>query len=83
MTALLRTRLESQADIDHLLHAVGGFHDGCIREAHVWAEHYVLPDLRMSCGGDLDTRVRLLVQRQFKAPSAIELLFEQVVTFHL
>jgi hypothetical protein len=33
--------------------------------------------------GDLDTRVRLLIQRQFKAPSAIELLFEQVITFHL
>jgi hypothetical protein len=37
----------------------------------------------MSCTGDLDTRVRLLIQRQFRAPSAIELLFEHVVAFHL
>jgi hypothetical protein len=37
----------------------------------------------MHCSGDLDTRVRLLVQRQFPNPSAIELLFERVVTFHL
>jgi hypothetical protein len=37
----------------------------------------------MSCSPDLDTRIRLLVQRQCRAPSAIELFFEQVVTFHL
>jgi hypothetical protein len=37
----------------------------------------------MKCSPDLDTRVRLLIQRQFNSPSAIELLFEQVVTFHL
>jgi len=37
----------------------------------------------MHCSGDLDTRVRLLVQRQFPNPSAIELLFERVVSFHL
>src|SRR5450759_44715 len=37
----------------------------------------------MHCSGEQDTRVRLLIQRQFSAPSAIELLFEQVVTFHL
>ena len=37
----------------------------------------------MSCPAHLDTRARLLVQRQWKDPSAIELLFEQIVTFHL
>jgi hypothetical protein len=31
----------------------------------------------------LDTRVRLLIQRQWNTPSAVELLFEQVTTFHL
>jgi hypothetical protein len=75
--------LASQADLDQLMNVFGGFHDGCIREAHAWTEHFVDTGLSMSCTGDLDTRVRLLVQRQFKAPSAIELLFEQVVTFHL
>jgi hypothetical protein len=37
----------------------------------------------MSCPVDLDIRVRLLFQRQWAKPSAIELLFEQVTTFHL
>ena len=74
--------LESQTDLDRLLSLFGGFHDGCLREAHIWTEHYVFPDLRMHCIGDLDTRVRILFQRQFSNPSAIELLFEQVTTFH-
>jgi hypothetical protein len=75
--------ISSQADIERLLKLFGWFHDGCLREAHVWTEHSVSSDLRMSCSGNLDTRVRILIQRQFKEPSAIELLFEQVTTFHL
>jgi hypothetical protein len=75
--------LRSQADLDGFLDVFGGFHDGCLREAHIWTDTYVMPDLRMQCPGDLDTRVRILFQRQFREPSAIELLFEQVVTFHL
>jgi len=75
--------LTAQDDLDKLLELFGGFHDGCIREAHVWTETYVNPDLHMSCADDLDTRVRLLVQRQYRSPSAIELLFEGVVAFHL
>src|SRR5438128_2002435 len=77
------TSLTCQSDLDNLSKLFGGFHDGCIREAHVWTETYVDPDLCMSCPGDLDTRVRLLVQRQFESPSAIELFFEQVTMFHL
>jgi hypothetical protein len=76
-------RIRSKADIDNLLTAFGGFHDGCLREAHIWTESWVAPDLRMHCASDLDTRIRLLVQRQGRDPSAIELVFEQVVTFHL
>jgi hypothetical protein len=75
--------ISSQADIESLLKLFGWFHDGCLREAHVWTEHSVNSDLRMSCTGDLDTRVRILIQRQFKEPSAIELLFQKVTTFHL
>jgi len=75
--------LSSQADLDQLMSLFGGFHDSCVREAHIWTEHFVDSELRMSCSGDLDTRVRLLIQRQYRGPSAIELLFEQVVTFHL
>ena len=61
----------------------GGFHDACIREAHLWTGHWVAPDLSMSCPGDLDTNLRVLVQRQFANPSAIELLFEQVTRFNV
>jgi len=75
--------LVSQADLDQLMHVFGGFHDGCIREAHIWTESFVDTGMRMSCASDLDTRLRLLIQRQWKDPSAIELLFEQVITFHL
>ena len=65
------------------MHSFGGFHDGCLREAHIWTESFVDTDMKMSVASDLDTRVRLLIQRQWKDPSAIELLFEQVTTFHL
>ncbi len=75
--------LSSQSDLDALLKLFDGFHDGCLREAHIWTEHSVDSEMRMSVSGDLDTRVRLLIQRQWSGPSAIELLFEQVVTFHL
>ncbi len=73
----------SKADADKLLDIFGGFHDGCLREVHIWTQSWVAPDLRMQCASDLDTRIRFYVQRQFRNPSAIELLFEQVVGFHL
>ena len=41
--------LTSQADLDQLMNIFGGFHDGCIREAHAWTEHFVNPGLSMSC----------------------------------
>lgn len=71
----------AKADAEKLLKVFGTFHDGCLREAHVWTEHWVTPDLHMRCTGELDTRVRILIQRQLIAPSAVELLFEQVVAF--
>src|ERR1043165_9900300 len=83
MSAITWNPIASQADIERLLNLFGGFHDGCLREAHVWTEQHVNTDLSMHFGANLDTRVRLLIQRQFKEPSAIELLFEQVTAFHL
>ncbi|MFN2476954.1 MAG: hypothetical protein ABR526_11530 [Chthoniobacterales bacterium] len=77
------TAICSEADVERLLNVFGGFHDGCLREAHIWTETYVEGDLRMHCPGHDGTRVRLLFQRQFQDPSAIEMLFEQVVTFHV
>jgi hypothetical protein len=75
--------IKSQDDANALMELFGGFHDGCIREAHFWTAHWVSKDLSMSCPGNLDNRIRFLIQRQFKNPSAIELLFEEVTRFNL
>ena len=77
--ALIRT----QADVNTLMDTFGGFHDGCIREAHLWTDHWVGSDLAMSCPGHLDNRIRFLIQRQFKNPAAIELFFDEVTRFNL
>jgi len=75
--------IKTQADADALMERFGDFHDGCVREAHFWTDHWVSHDLAMSCPGNLDNRIRFLVQRQFRNPAAIELLFEEVTRFHL
>ncbi len=68
----------NQADLDLLMNTFGAFHDACIKEMYLWTESYVDSDLSMSCPPHLDTHVRLLIQRQFEDPSAIELLFDEV-----
>jgi hypothetical protein len=83
MSGAIWNSISSQSDIENLLKIFSYFHDTCLHEAHIWTEHWVSPDLSMHCSGELDTRIRLLVQRQLKNPSAVELSFEQVVTFHL
>jgi hypothetical protein len=75
--------IKTQADADALMELFGSFHDGCVREAHLWTGHYVAPDLSMACPCNLDNSIRFHVQRQFRNPSAIELLFEQVTRFNL
>jgi hypothetical protein len=75
--------IKTQADADALMNIFGGFHDACLREAHLWTGHWVSSELSMSCPGNLDNRLRLHVQRQFKNPSAIELLFEELTRFNL
>lgn len=57
---------------------VADLHDGCLREAHLWTEHAVADDLAMRVGSGWDTRVRLLLQRQRRPLSAVELLFQEV-----
>ena len=76
-------QIKTQADADSLMDVFGNFHDSCIREAHLWTEHWVSPELSMSCPGHLDNRIRFLIQRQFNNPSAIELCFEYVTRFNL
>ena len=75
--------IKTQADADALMEVFGAFHDSCIREAHLWTDHWVSPELSMSCPGHLDSRIRFLIQRQAKNVSAIELFFERVTRFNL
>jgi hypothetical protein len=49
----------------------------------MWTERYVDENLSMGMSPELDTNVRILFQRQFRDPSAIELLFEGVTQFHI
>ncbi|MCU7804983.1 MAG: hypothetical protein KZQ96_17480 [Candidatus Thiodiazotropha sp. (ex Lucinoma borealis)] len=76
-------KITNEIDADELMDIFGGFHDACIREAHLYTEHYVNNDLSMNCPGNLDTSIRFVVQRQFKDPACIELLFEGVTRFNL
>lgn len=70
-------------DIGALLEAFGGFDDSCLKELYMWNESYVDEHLSMSMSADLDTNVRILFQRQFRHPSAIEMLFEGVTQCHI
>ncbi len=56
---------------------LGNFHDGCVRELHWVTSHYVSADLRMHFDGS--AALRMVVQRQFSNPSAIELCFAELV----
>jgi hypothetical protein len=71
--------LHSTADLEMFLDSVGALHDGCLKELYLWTGHYVAHDLSMDAPSCLDTNVRALFQRQFRGPSAIELLFQEVV----
>jgi hypothetical protein len=73
--------LTSANDIEELMRLFGDFHDGCVHEIHAVTGHYVHDNLSMSVGWE--TTVRLLIQRQFSDPSAIELRFDEVVGFRL
>ena len=73
----------SPNDAEELMRLFGDFHDGCIREMHLQTGHWVSPELSMACTGALDTVLRILIQRQFRNPSAIEMLFEQVTRLNL
>jgi hypothetical protein len=75
--------IRTQGDADALMKVFGEFHDGCIREAHLWTEHWVGRDLSMSCPDHLDNHIRIAVQRQSTGPAAVELLFDEVTRFTL
>ena len=67
--------------IQELMTVFGNFHEGCIREIHIATGHSVAQDLSMHC--DWRMTVHMLVQRQRRDPSAIEMRFEEVADFRL
>ena len=73
--------LAEAADIADLMQRFGNFHDSCVREIHVATSHYVDQDHRMHF--DWRNSVQILVQRQFRNPSAIELRFDGVTGLHV
>lgn len=75
--------IKSEEEAKALLKKFGCFHDACIKEAHLWTQHRVNENLSMSCSGELDTSIKFVVQRQFRNPSCIELLFEKVTRINI
>lgn len=68
-------------ELNAFLDLVGGFHDGIVKEVHWLNRDHVWEDLKM-----LPYRlssVRMLVQRQWKNPSAVEMMFDDVYRLHL
>jgi len=74
--------VKDNKDIKNLLNIFGRFHDSCIKELYMWNESYVDGNLTMGMSPELPN-VRILFQRQYRDPSAIELLFEGVTQFHI
>ncbi|MGG3526895.1 hypothetical protein COM13_19110 [Bacillus pseudomycoides] len=73
--------IKTKENIENLLHLFGGFHDSCLKESYLWTDSCV--DENLAIGMSSGTNVRILFQRQYENPSAIELLFEGVTKFHL
>jgi len=69
--------LQSQAQLGELMYLFGNFHDACVREIHLVTGHYVHETLSMTV--DWRTTVHMLIQRQYRRLSAIELRFEELV----
>lgn len=72
--------LKTKEEIESFLRLFGGFHDSCLKELYMWTDSCVGENLSMCILPD--TNVRILFQRQYENPSAIELLFEGVTQFH-
>lgn len=73
--------MKTKEELDQLLQVFGGFHDSCLKEMYMWTGAYVSEELSMAMSSG--TNVRMLFQRQYENPSAIELLFEGVVKINI
>lgn len=68
-------QLKSSEDALALMQEFGNFHDGCIREMHLWGGYFVDTNLSMTCPDTPDLKCRVVVQRQWLTPATIEMLF--------
>ena len=68
--------ISEQSKLEELLTHVGLFHDGIVKEMHIMNNAFVRDDLAMSCEFSYD--IRMLIQRQYVNPSAIEFIFLNV-----
>jgi hypothetical protein len=67
----------TQDDIENLLEAFGNFHDGVLREIHLWNSYSIDKELNM-VSGDCSLNAHVLFQRQAASPSAIEIHFSEI-----
>lgn len=73
--------VETVEQLDELLELVGGFHDGILKELHWVNLAYIGDDLGMRvCQGSC---ARLVIQRQYRNPSAVELHIEGMQHFDI
>ncbi|MCS1350867.1 hypothetical protein [Mechercharimyces sp. CAU 1602] len=68
--------VDSQEKLDDFFKLTHNLHDGLIKEMHIINEAYVDSDLSMSA--DFQYNLRILIQKQWKNPSAIEILLGNV-----
>lgn len=69
--------VKTKEDIRKLYETFGGFHDGVLREIHLWNDYYVDKDLSMNSGNGM-LSAKILFQRQSDKTSVIEMLFSGI-----
>ncbi|MEQ1820943.1 MAG: hypothetical protein ABL949_00355 [Fimbriimonadaceae bacterium] len=71
--------VKTKQEVEELNNHFGGFHDACLKEALGWGGFNVSDELTMACG--FWHNLRVLFQRQWKNPSAIEVVFLDLQEF--
>ncbi len=73
--------IQTQGEMDRFFDLVGGFHDGLIKEVHFINDAYI--DNKLSMIFNFKYNMRILIQRQWAKPSAVELLLGDVLEMNL
>ena len=76
-------QINSQSDIETLLKVFGEFHDACLRELHLCTGSSVNKNLSMAVGLGWDYHAKVLFQRQWNNPCAIEISFDEIRKINL